>query len=44
MDVSFPYALEDDGLELTSLFQYDGQQPGLRLGGGNRRRRGDSEK
>ena len=27
MDVSFPYALEDDGLELTSLFQYTGSNP-----------------
>lgn len=27
MDVSFPYALEDDGLELTSLFQYTGMNP-----------------
>lgn len=27
MDVSFPYTLEDDGLELTSLFQYTGMNP-----------------
>lgn len=27
MDVRFPYALEDDGLELTSLFRYTGNNP-----------------
>lgn len=27
MDVSFPYALEDSGLELISLFQYTGNNP-----------------
>ena len=32
MDVSFPYALEDDGLELTSLFQYTGSNPGTAAG------------